>query len=101
VQSLATVSGRMLASCIFEDETSLAAEKQIDLVQLPAGNLAGQTLSQSDVRFETGCTILAVIRGKKRITSLDPDTFEFRENDEVIVAGTDESIHQFEKEYLN
>jgi len=91
----------MLASCIFEDETSLAAEKQIDLVQLPAGNLAGQTLSQSDVRFETGCTILAVIRGKKRITSLDPDTFEFRENDEVIVAGTDESIHQFEKEYLN
>jgi len=101
VQSLATVSGRMLASCIFEDETSLAAEKQIDLLQLPAGNLAGQTLSQSDVRSETGCTILAVIRGKERITSLDPDTFEFRENDEVIVAGTDESIHQFEKEYLN
>ncbi|WP_340105776.1 potassium channel family protein [Rhodohalobacter sp. 8-1] len=101
VQSLATVSGRMLASCIFEDETSLAAEKQIDLVQLPAGNLVGQTLIQSDVRSETGCTILAVVRGDERITSLDPQKFEFKEGDEVIVAGTDASIHQFEKKYLN
>lgn len=101
VQSLATVSGRMLASCIFEDETSLAAEKQIDLVQLPAGNLAGQTLVQSDVRSETGCTILAVVRGDEKITSLDPNSFKFQKRDEVIVAGTDESIHQFEKKYLN
>lgn len=101
VQSLATVSGRMLASCIFEDETSLAAEKQIDLVQLPAGKLTGQTLIQSDVRSETGCTILAVVRGEKRITSLDPQKFKFKEGDEVIVAGTDASIHQFEKQYLN
>lgn len=101
VQALATVSGRMLASCIFEDETSLAAEKQIDLVQLPAGNLAGQTLAYSDVRSETGCTILAVVRGKEKITSLDPNSFRFQDNDEIIVAGTDESIHQFEKKYLN
>lgn len=101
VQSLATVSGRMLASCIFEDETSLAAEKQIDLVQLPAGNLAGQTLVKSDVRSETGCTILAVVRGEKKITSLDPETFHFQEDDEIIVAGTDESIHKFEEMYLD
>lgn len=101
VQSLATVSGRMLASCIFEDETSLAAEKQIDLVQLPAGKLAGQSLIQSDVRSETGCTILAVVRGEEKITSLDPQNFKFKEGDEVIVAGTDASIHQFEKQYLN
>lgn len=101
VQSLATVSGRMLASCIFEDETSLAAEKQIDLVQLPAGKLAGQSLIQSDVRSETGCTILAVVRGEEKITSLDPQKFKFKEGDEVIVAGTDASIHQFEKQYLN
>lgn len=100
VQSLATVSGRMLASCIFEDETSLAAEKQIDLVQLPAGSLAGQTLAQSDVRSKTGCTILAVVRGGEKITTLDPNTFTFRKKDEVIVAGTDESIHRFEKKYL-
>jgi len=101
VQSLATVSGRMLASSIFEDETSLAAEKQINLLQLPAGNLSGTTLAKSNVRAETGCTILAVIREGKKITSLHPDKFKFRDDDEVIVAGTDESIRQFEEMYID
>lgn len=101
VQSLATVSGRMLASSIFEDETSLAAEKQINLLQLPAGNLSGTTLAKSYVRAETGCTILAVLREGKKITTLDPDKFKFRDDDEVIVAGTDESIRQFEEMYID
>lgn len=101
VQALAIVSGRMLGSSIFEDETSLAAEKQIDLVQLPAGNLAGQTLVLSDVRAETGCTILAVVRGDEKITSLDPDDFVFQDQDEVIIAGTDESIYKFEEQFLD
>jgi len=101
VQSLATVSGRMLASSIFEDETSLAAEKQINLLQLPAGNLSGTTLAKSNVRAETGCTILAVIREGKKITTLDPDKFKFRDDDEVIVAGTDESVRMFEEMYID
>lgn len=101
VQSLATVSGRMLASSIFEDETSLAAEKQINLVQLPAGNLSGTTLARSNVRAETGCTILAVIREGEKITTLDPNKFKFKDDDEVIVAGTDESIRQFEEMYID
>ena len=101
VQSLATVSGRMLASSIFEDETALAAEKQINLLQLPAGRLAGTTLQKSNVRVETGTTILAVIRDHEKITSLDPANFTFHDNDEVIAAGTDESIHRFEEKFLN
>lgn len=101
VQSLATVSGRMLASCIFEDETSIAANKQINLIQLPVGSLAGSTLAESDVRAKTGCTILATIRNGKKITSIDPNDFKFKSNDEVIVAGTDESTQNFETKYLN
>lgn len=101
VQSLATVSGRMLASHIFEDETSLAAEKQINLVQLPAGKLSGTTLAKSDVRAKTGCTILAVIREGNKITTLDPREFRFRRQDDVIVAGTDGSIRKFEEMYIN
>lgn len=100
VQSLATVSGRMLASSIFEDETSLAAEKQINLVQLPAGNLTGTTLSKSNVRVETGCTILAVIREGQKISSINPNDFRFRDRDEVIVVGTDASIRKFEEMYI-
>lgn len=101
VQSLATVSGRMLASNIFEDETSLAAEKQINLVKLPAGKLSGTTLAKSDVRAKTGCTILAVIREGNKITTLDPREFKFWQQDDVIVAGTDASIRKFEEMYIN
>ncbi|SMO63267.1 potassium channel family protein [Gracilimonas mengyeensis] len=101
VQSLATVTGRMLASCIFEDERSLAVEKQINLVQLPAGDLVGRTLAESNVRAETGCTILGVIRDGKKITTLHPEKFEFQDGDDVILAGTDDSTQLFEKKYLN
>ncbi|WP_439483607.1 potassium channel family protein [Cyclobacterium plantarum] len=101
VQSLATVSGRMLASNIFEDETSLAAEKQINLVQLPAGKLSGTTISKNNVRTEMGCTILAVIREGQKISTIDPNTFSFEEKDYIIVAGTDESIRKFEKRFGN
>lgn len=101
VQSLATVSGRMLASCIFEDETSIAANKQINLIQLPVGSLSGKTLAEADVRAKTGCTILVVIRDDEKIPRVDPNDFVFREGDEVILAGTDESTQEFEKRYLN
>lgn len=101
VQSLSTVSGRMLASCVFEDETSIAANKQINLVQLPAGSLAGSTLVESDVRAKTGCTILVVVRDGKKMANVDPNDFVFKKGDEVIVAGTDESTQEFEKRYLN
>jgi len=50
VQSLATVSGRMLASTIYEDESVLAVGRQIDVVELPVGRLAGRTLADADVR---------------------------------------------------
>lgn len=101
VQSLSTVSGRMLASCIFEDETSIAANKQINLIQLPVGSLAGKTLAESDVRAKTGCTILVVIRDNEKFPKVDPNEFKFREGDEVILSGTDESTQEFEKRYLN
>ncbi|MBD3629286.1 NAD-binding protein [Cyclobacterium sp.] len=101
VQSLATVSGRMLASNIFEDETSLAVEKQINLVQLPAGKLSGTTISKNNVRTEMGCTILAVIREGQKFSTIDPNTFSFEEEDYIIVAGTDESIRKFEKRFGN
>jgi len=91
----------MLAAAVFDDEDSIAAEKQINLVQLPAGKLAGSTLTDSDVRAETGCTILMTMRNGKKIPSPDPGSFVFQEGDQVVMAGTDESIRQFEEKYLS
>jgi len=87
VQSLATVSGRMLASTIYEDESVLAVGRQIDVVELPVGRLAGRTLADADVRSETGATVLVVVRDGETIAEFDPDTFTFEPDDEVVLAG--------------
>lgn len=99
VQSLATVSGRMLVSTVFEDEEVLAYDKQIGVVRLPAAGLEGTTLVDAEVRTVTGGTVVATVRDGETITEFDPARFTFRSDDEVVVAGTDEAISRFERRF--
>jgi Trk K+ transport system NAD-binding subunit len=101
VQSLATVSGRMMASTVLEDEQVFTFEAQIEIVQLPAGDLAGQTLAEAAVRSETGAVVLAVIRGDDILTDLDEQAFRLADDDAVVVAGTSESIRSFEATFIS
>ncbi|MEF8783492.1 MAG: NAD-binding protein [Haloarculaceae archaeon] len=95
-RSLATVSGRMMASTVLEDEEALAYDKQIRIVKLPVPGLVGGTLVEADVRAETGCTVVAIHRGEETITDFDPAAYQFEPGDEVTVAGTDDGITAFE-----
>ncbi|AZH24545.1 potassium channel family protein [Haloplanus aerogenes] len=99
VQSLATVSGRMLASTVFEDEEVLAYDKQVNVVRLPAGDLVGSTLVDEAVRTRTGGTVVAVVREGETITDFEPGRFTFEAGDEVVVAGTDEAVTEFERTF--
>lgn len=99
-QSLASVSGRMIASTVFEDEEVLAYGTQINVVRLPATGLVGRTLAEADIRKETGCTILAIARDDEQITGFEPGSFTFVDDDEVILAGTDNAINEFERRYV-
>mgnify|MGYP006280253341 FL=1 len=99
VQSLASISGRMLAETLFEDETVLAYSKQVSVVRLPAGGLAGTTLAAEAVRTETGSTVIAVLRADVTITDVDPEQFVFERGDDVIIAGDDDAIRRFEDRY--
>ncbi|ELY81055.1 potassium channel family protein [Natrinema gari] len=100
VQSLATVSGRMLASTVFDDEEVLAVDREIDVVKLPAGRLVGRTVVDADVRSRTGCTVLAAVRDGETISEFDPSSFVFEADDDVVLAGTDESVQSFEARFL-
>lgn len=100
VQSLATVSGRMMASTMLEDEEVFTFEAQIEIVKLPAGALGGQTLAAAAVREETGVTVLAIIRDDDTLVDVDSTAFEIQEDDEVVLAGTTESIRRFETAFL-
>jgi Trk K+ transport system NAD-binding subunit len=100
VQSLATISGRMMAATVLEQEEVLSFRTKIDVVRLQVGHLAGRTLAGADVRAETGCTVIAAVRDGDVVTSLDPEDFVFREDDRLVVVGTDEGVRRFEKQFL-
>lgn len=99
VQSLATVSGRMLASTVFTDERVLTYNTQVNVVRLPAGDLEGSTVATEDVRNVTDCTVVAIIRNGETITEFDPAEFTFAGDDDVVIAGTDEAITRFEEQF--
>lgn len=100
VQSLAMISGRMMAETILSDEDVLSFQMKIDVVRLEAGRLAGRTLAEADVRAATGCTVAAAVRGDDVITSLDPNEFLFRDDDQLVVVGTDDGVRRFEERFL-
>lgn len=94
VLALSTVTGRMLASVLIEDEEILSPETLLEIVETQAPGLSGQSLQEAAIREESGVTVVAVRRSGQLYTSLDPD-FRFRADDELIITGSDEAINRF------
>lgn len=99
VQSLAGVSGRMLASAVLPDEEVWAYDARVRLVRKPAGAVADTTLAAAAVRTKTGCTVVAVERGEELHTDLAATEFRVRADDTLIIAGTDTAIEQFDHQF--
>ena len=96
VLSLATVSGRMLASTILEDEDVISMDQQVEIIRTDAGELAGTTLGDGDVRSRTGCTVVAVERNGTVLTDLGPDV-RIQYGDSLVIAGTDAGVNRFKQ----
>ena len=94
VLSLATVTGRMTASAILEDEDVISLDTQVEVVRTRAPGLDGRTAGEAQVRARTGCTVVAVEREGDVITDVGPD-FRFTSDDELVIAGTDEGTNRF------
>ncbi len=94
VLALASVTGRMTASAVLEDKDVLSPDTQVDVIRTNAPELVGETLGGADVRFRTGCTVVAVERDGDVLTDLGPD-FRVRAGDKLVIAGTDEGTNQF------
>jgi Trk K+ transport system NAD-binding subunit len=95
VLSLATVSGRSIASEILDTGAILSVDTNVNVVRTEAPGLVGETVAGANVRNRTGCTIVAVERDGERYTVVDPD-FQIQEGDTLVVAGTDEGTSQFQ-----
>lgn len=93
VLALATVSGRMIASVVLDEEV-MSPDIQIQVVRTAAPELVGRSLDGAAIRARTGCTVVAVERNGDVLTDLDPE-FVIEPEDTLVVAGTDESINHF------
>ncbi|QLH75957.1 TrkA family potassium uptake protein [Halosimplex rubrum] len=94
VLALGTVTGRMVASAVLEDEDVISLDTQVEVVRTRASGLVGTSLGDADVRARTGVTVVAVERDGDVVTDLGPD-FRVREGDELVVAGPDEATNRF------
>lgn len=94
VLSLATVSGRMLASTILENEDVVSLDTQLQVIRTTAPRLTGRTVGDAEVRTRTGCTILGVERDGDVITDIHPE-LRIRSGDSLIIVGTDEDTNRF------
>lgn len=98
VLSLATVSGRMIASTILEDEDVLSLDQQVEVVRTSAPELVGQTIGGALVRTKSGCTVVGLERDGDVMLDVGPDV-RVESGDELIIAGTDEGIRRFNELY--
>lgn len=98
VLALATVTGRMLASRILEDEDVLSLDQQVEVVRTPASELVGQTLGEARVRSESGCTVVGIERNGDVLSDIGPD-IRVEDGDELIIAGTDDGVQRFTELY--
>lgn len=98
VLSLTTVTGRMIASQLFEGRDVLSLDQQIAVIRERTPQLVGQTLADADVRDRTGCTVVGIERDGTVITDVGPQT-TVQQDDELIVVGTDDGIRVFEREF--
>lgn len=94
VLSLATVSGRSIATRLLQDEEILSLGTNVEIVRTTASELSGKTLRETRVREQTGCTVVGIERDGEVLTDIDPD-MELRASDNVVIAGTDEGTNRF------
>ena len=61
-------------------------------------SLVGQSLAKSNIRRQTGCSVIAINHDGAMVSNPDP-SFRFSETDELIMIGTDEAEKRFLEMY--
>jgi Trk K+ transport system NAD-binding subunit len=95
VLSLASVTGRLIASTVVGEEDVVAVGAGIEVVRVDPGPFLGQTVAEADIRERTGCTLVAVERRDGRVDTDLNDWTEFGPHDHLVVAGTEADVARF------
>lgn len=97
VLPLPKVAGRMAMLELF-DEDVMTLREQIRVARTEAPALEGAHPADDDIRRETDSVIVGVKRNGDVVTEFDEE-FRIGGDDEVLVAGTDRGVSQFESQF--
>ncbi len=81
------------------DIVMLAEGLDIFKLSMPPG-LHGKTLAQSNIRQETGCSVVAIKHSGETVINPDPN-FTLKKNSDIILIGTSDSEKKFIKRYFS
>ena len=99
VMSGPSMGAGMIMNLLERGNTLMLAEG-LDIFRVPVpGALAGRTLAESDLRSETGCNVVAIVRdGRTEISP--PATATLPADGEIVLIGTLEAEARFFKRYV-
>jgi Trk K+ transport system NAD-binding subunit len=100
VLSLASVTGRLLASAILGDVSDLAVEDRVVLARESAAPVAGQRLEELRIPERVGCTVVGIEHRDGRV---DVDLGGWTTpsaSDSLLVAGLSSDVERFRREIL-
>lgn len=93
--SISQVSGQLLALRLLGRE-SVSLNPELQVVKVSARGLANYHPRQSNLREETGCTVVAVERGEELLVEFVTG-FVFQPGDAVYICGSAEATQKFDQ----
>lgn len=98
VASYASMGANAIFNLLQRSDVLMVAEGlSVFKVKMPA-SLAGKTIAESDVRQETGCTVVALNVEGRMIINPDPAT-PLPEEADLVLIGTSDAEHKFLARY--
>ncbi|MBK9128656.1 MAG: NAD-binding protein [Phycisphaerales bacterium] len=98
VMSGPSMGAGMIMNLLERGNTLMLAEG-LDIFRVPVpASLAGRTLAESDLRAETGCNVVAIVRGGRTEIS-PPATAALPDDGEIVLIGTLDAEARFFKRY--
>jgi Trk K+ transport system NAD-binding subunit len=93
--SISQVSGQLLAMRLLGKE-SVTVDPELRVIKVSARGLEYHHPKQSDLREQTGCTVVAVERADQVLVEFGPD-FAFQSDDAVYICGSAEATQKFDQ----
>ena len=96
---VANIDGMMNTNILLKPDDVLMLGEGLNVFRADIhASLVGKSLVESQIRMQTGCSVIAINQDGKMVSNPDPSV-RLSEKDELIMIGTDDAENRFLKRY--